>query len=188
MLAYIIFVLMLISVITAIISGTGDVLLTSTLSGAQDAVTLCISLAGTMALWSGLFRIAQKAGLLTVLARWLGPITRFLFRNETDSKTLGHITTNMVSNIIGIGNAATPAGLAAMRRMGKQSQGQPTAAMAVFCVLNGASIQLVPTTIISMRASAGSVAPADILPCVWLTSFASAIIGVTLIKLMTRKI
>ncbi len=186
--AYIIFALMLISVIVAILNGNGNMLLTSTLAGAQDAVTLCISLIGTMALWSGLFRIAKKSGLLTILAKWLAPITRLLFRNETDPVTLDHITTNMISNVIGIGNAATPAGLAAMRRMGEKSHGHATSAMGVFCVLNSASIQLIPTTIISMRASAGSVMPADILLCVWLTSFASAIIGIVLIKALTRRL
>lgn len=188
MLAYIVFALMMISVIVAIIFGNGNLLLTSTLSGAQDAVTLCINLMGTMALWSGLFRIAQKAGLLSMLAKFLSPITRLLFGNQADSVAMSHITTNIISNIIGIGNAATPAGLAAMRRMGQKTNGRATAAMAVFCVLNGASIQLIPTTIISMRATAGSATPADILPCVWITSFASCVIGILLIKALTRKL
>lgn len=188
MLAYVVFTLMLISVIISLVMGRGDALLAGTLSGAQDAIDLCIRLVGTMGLWSGLFRVAQKAGLLTMLSRWIRPLTRFLFRGEQDAETLDHITTNMVSNMIGIGNAATPAGLAAMRRMGERSGGKPTAAMAVFCVLNGASIQLIPTTIISMRADAGSAMPADVMVCIWLTSLASAIVGLALVKIMSRKI
>lgn len=187
MLIYIILALMLISITVAVITGNGDALLAVTLSGAQDAVSLCIGLVGTMALWSGLFRIANRAGLLKILAKWLRPITRILFRDETDEETLGHMTTNIVSNMIGIGNAATPAGLAAMRCMGKRSGGKATSAMAVFCVLNGASIQLIPTTVIGMRASAGSAMPADILIPVWVTSFASAMIGIVMIKALTRK-
>lgn len=187
MLIYIVLALMLISITVAVITGNGDALLAATLSGAQDAVSLCIGLVGTMALWSGLFRIANQAGLLKILAKWLRPITRILFRDETDEETLGHMTTNIVSNMIGIGNAATPAGLAAMRCMGKRSGGKATSAMAVFCVLNGASIQLIPTTIIGMRASAGSAMPADILIPVWVTSFASAMIGIVMIKALTRK-
>ncbi len=187
MLIYIVLALMLISVAVSVITGNGDALLSATLSGAQDAVSLCLGLAGTMAFWSGLFRIARQAGLLTILSKWLRPITRVLFPKESDEETLGHITTNIVSNMIGIGNAATPAGLAAMRRMGKRSAGKATSAMAVFCVLNGASIQLIPTTIISMRASAGSAMPADILIPVWVTSFASAIIGIVMIKALNRK-
>ena len=188
MLAYVVCVLMLISIIISLITGTGDMLLASTLSGAQDAIDLCIRLVGTMALWSGLFRIAQKAGLLTVLSRWMRPITRLLFRDVHDGEVLSHVTTNMVSNLIGLGNAATPAGLAAMKRMGKNSNGTPTAAMAVFCVINGASLQLIPTTIISMRADAGSAMPADIVTCVWLTSIVAALVGIVLIKIMVRKI
>ncbi len=187
MLIYIVLALMLISLVVAVITGNGDALLAATLSGAQDAVSLCIGLVGTMALWSGLFRIANQAGLLKILAKWLRPITRILFRDETDEETLGHMTTNIVSNMIGIGNAATPAGLAAMHCMGKHSGGKATSAMAVFCVLNGASIQLIPTTIIGMRASVGSAMPADILIPVWVTSFASAMIGIVMIKALTRK-
>ena len=187
MLIYIILALMVISFVVAAITGNGDALLSCTLSGAQDAVSLCIGLAGTMALWSGLFRIAERAGLLKILSGWLRPITRILFRDENDEETLGHMTTNIVSNMIGIGNAATPAGLAAMRRMGQRSPGKATSAMAVFCVLNGASIQLIPTTIIGMRASAGSTMPADILLPVWITSFASALVGIVMIKGFTRK-
>lgn len=187
MLIYIVLALMLISCVVAVISGNGEALLSATLSGAQDAVTLCVGLIGTMTLWSGLFRVAQQAGLLRILSKWLRPVTRILFRDEKDEETLGHMTTNMVSNMIGIGNAATPAGLAAMRRMGKHSEGKATSAMAVFCVLNGASIQLIPTTVISMRASAGSAMPADILLPVWVTSFASALIGILLIKILSRK-
>lgn len=187
MIIYIIWFLMLISVIIAVVTGNGDGLLSATVNGAQNAVSLCLGLVGTMALWSGLFRIAQRAGLLRILSKWLRPFTRILFRGEKDEETLGHITTNIVSNMVGIGNAATPAGLAAMRRMGRQSGGKPTAAMAVFCVLNGASIQLIPTTIIGMRASAGAAMPTDILMPVWVTSFASAVVGIVLIKVLTRK-
>lgn len=187
MLIYIVLALMLISVVVSVITGNGDALLSATMSGAQDAVSLCIGLAGTMALWSGLFRIAGKAGLLKILSKWLRPVTRMLFPKETEEQTLGHITTNIVSNMIGIGNAATPAGLAAMRRMGQRSNGKATSAMAVFCVLNGASIQLIPTTVIGMRAAAGSVMPADILIPVWVTSFVSALVGILMIKALARK-
>lgn len=188
MLSYIICILMLVSVVVSVFAGTGEALLAGTLSGAQDAVELCIRLVGTMALWSGLFRIAQRAGLLRILSRWLRPITRFLFRDVRHEETLSLITTNMVSNMVGIGNAATPAGMAAMRQMGKYSHGNPTAAMAVFCVLNGASIQLIPTTIISMRADAGAAMPVDIIVCVWVTSLVAAAFGVTLIKILGRRI
>ena len=188
MLSYVICILMLLSVVSAIFLGTGESLLAGTLMGAQDAVELCMRLVGTMALWSGLFRIAQKAGILHILSRLLRPITRFLFRDVHHEETLSLITTNMVSNMVGIGNAATPAGIAAMRQMGKCSAGTPTAAMAAFCVLNGASIQLIPTTIISMRADAGAVMPADIIVCVWVTSLLAALFGITLIKILGRRI
>lgn len=187
MLSYVICILMFVSVVVAIFTGTGEALLAGTLSGAQDAVELCLRLVGTMALWSGLFRIAQKAGLLHLLSRWLRPVTRFLFRDVHQEETLSLITTNMVSNMVGIGNAATPAGIAAMKQMGKHSHGTSTAAMAVFCVLNGASIQLIPTTIISMRADAGAAMPADIIVCVWVTSLVSAVLGIIAIKLLGRR-
>ena len=188
MLSYVICVLMLISVVVAVFLGTGESLLAGTLSGAQDAVELCMRLVGTMALWSGLFRIAQKAGILRILSRLLRPITRLLFPDVHHEETLSLMTTNMVSNMVGIGNAATPAGMAAMKQMGKYSHGTPTAAMAVFCVLNGASIQLIPTTIISMRADAGAAMPADIIVCVWVTSMIAAVFGIALVKVLGRRI
>ena len=187
MLAYVIFFLMAISCVVSIILGNGDALLSGAIAGAQNGVELCVGLAGTVLLWSGLFRVARKAGLLSFLSRCARPITRILFREVKDPQAMQYITTNIVANFVGIGNAATPAGLAAMSRMRSLGEKPPMAAMATFCVLNGASVQLIPTTVISLRAQAGSAVPADILVCVWVTSLVAAIVGLVLIRGFTFK-
>ena len=149
------------------------------LNAAEAAVKTVLSFAGIMCFWSGILRIAENSGMLSKLERLLSPVTGFLFpRLKKGSRPLRKITSNIAANMLGMGNAATPAGIDAMAELDKINPHpeKPSDEMCIFTVLNTASIQLIPTTVISLRAAAGSSdPPAIIIPvlicsCISLTA------------------
>ena len=156
------------------------------LSGGVQAIELCLKIGGIIAMWSGVMRVAEKAGMLDALAKLFSPLTRLLFRTK-DQQARKHITTNMVANFLGLGNAATPSGIEAMRRLDTLNgkRGIATKDMVIFTVLNTASIQLIPTNIAAFRAAAGAAQPMDILPCIWVTSLFAAVSGILMANLLT---
>ena len=165
--------MMLISIIFAMATGRIPDVTSAAFAGASDAITLVISLLGIMCLWTGLMKIAQESGLTRIAGRALSPLTRFLFPNiPTDSPTMEAITMNMTANLLGMANAATPLGLAAMRELKKDCSNSGIAShdMCMFVVINTASLQLVPATIIAMRQSAGSLNPSWVIVPVWICS------------------
>ncbi len=177
--------IMLVSIICAMATGRVNEVTTAMFSGAGSAVTLVISLAGAMCLWSGLMKIADRAGLTKKLAKSFSPIMHLLFPGlEPDSDAAKAISMNVSANLLGMGNAATPFGIAAMKELAKRSGNPETATddMVTFVVMNTASIQLIPTTIAMMRASAGSTTPFDLMPAIWITSVSALFVGI----LMTR--
>lgn len=186
MLSVILFSLGAASFLTALIRGEGEALLSATLAGSEKTVKLGLTLLGITAFWSGLFRVADRAGITCALAKLLRPITRLLFPGLRDPQALSHVTTNMVANVIGIGNAATPAGLLAVKRMQAINGDGISREISAFCVLNCASIQVIPTTILSLRAAAGSGSPAAVLPCVWIASLGAACVGLCLVRVLSR--
>lgn len=159
--------------------GTGGALSAAVAKGAQDGITLSISMAGALCLWSGVGKLMEKAGITGVLARLLSPLLGRLFPDTKKDPVLsGYLSGNVCANLLGLGNAATPLGVQAARRLA----GGRTVANNQLCrliVLNTASIQLIPTTVAAVRAAAGSASPFDILPAVWVTSLCSAGAGVT---------
>ena len=156
-------------------------------SGAQSAVELCVSIAGMLCLWTGVMEVMRRSGLAEKLSRLLGPVLRLLFPQEAgDRAVMDSISANVSANLLGLGNAATPLGLEACRRMGRKSPGRASDAMCMLVVCNTASIQLIPTTVAALRGAAGSGAPFDILPAVWLASALSVGVGVTACKLLAR--
>jgi spore maturation protein A len=160
------------------------------LASCGDAVRLVIALAGSMCLWSGLMKVADTAGLTEKLSLALRPAMRLLFKGMGHtSESARAITMNMAANLLGLGNAATPLGIAAMRAMAKEERAGNAATdnMVMFVVLNTASLQLIPTTTAIMRAAAGSARPLDIAPAVWLASAFSVGVGIAAAKLMGRK-
>lgn len=177
--------IMLVSILCAMITGRVNEVSTAMFSGAGDAVTLVIALTGAMCLWSGLMRIADCAGLTKKLARSFSPVLRILFPSlKPDSKAAKAIAMNVSANLLGMGNAATPFGIAAMKELA-ECAGEPETAtddMITFVVMNTASIQLIPTTIAMLRSAAGSRTPFDLMPAVWITSAAALCVGL----LMTR--
>lgn len=156
------------------------------MEGAQTAITLCISLTGALCLWCGIAKVMEKGGLTKKLGRLLRPIFCRLFPlSSQDEITLGYLTANMAANLLGLGNAATPMGVAAVKRM-HTKPGIASDEMCLLVVMNTASIQLLPTTVAALRASLGASAPFDILPGVWLTSILSVSAGICAAKCMRR--
>lgn len=158
---------------------TGGALSAAVAKGAQDGITLSVSMAGALCLWSGVGKLMEKAGITGVLARLLSPLLGRLFPDTKKDPVLsGYLSGNVCANLLGLGNAATPLGVQAARRL---AGGRITAnnQLCRLIVLNTASIQLIPTTVAAVRAAAGSASPFDILPAVWVTSLCSAGAGVT---------
>ncbi len=179
--------MLIFSVVSAAFGGNMEALSAATLSGCGEAVTLVISLTGMLCLWCGLMKIAQQCRLTEAVARLFRPLTRLLFPElPAGSPALQAICMNLSANLLGLGNAATPLGLAAMQELQKLNRQKDTAsnAMVTFVVLNTASLQLIPTTCAVLRQQAGSAAPMEILPAVWLSSVASAAAALTLARLL----
>lgn len=163
-----------ISMLCAALSGTGGALAGAAALGAQNGVTLAISISGALCLWSGVGHLLEEAGITALLARIFRPLLNRLFPEaKQDAILSGAISANFCANLLGLGNAATPMGIRAARRMAGANHIAGDS-LCRLVVLNTASIQLVPTTVAAVRAALGSSAPFDILPAVWMTSFLSA--------------
>ena len=188
MMGYIWVGMLLVSVCAALAEGKLGVLTGAAMEGASAAVTLCLSLAGALCLWSAFAKVMEKAGLTEKLGRLMRPLFRRLFPQAgRDPVALGYLTGNVSANLLGLGNAATPMGIAAVKRMKALSGGtEASDEMCLLIVMNTASIQLLPTTVAAVRASLGAQAPFDILPAVWLTSVLSVTAGIAAAKLMRR--
>jgi spore maturation protein A len=157
--------------------------------GAADAGTLAIGLVGVMALWLGLLKIAEKAGLVEKLARAARPIFRPLFPGVPEGHpALSAMLLNIAANILGLGNAATPFGIKAMEELEKlnPNPGTATNAQALFLAINTASLQLVPTTVIALRASAHSTDPAGILLPTLMSTVCALSVAIAVAKLLER--
>jgi spore maturation protein A len=174
-------VIVAISLIFAIISGQISAVSAATSQGAQAGITLAVSIAGSICLWSGVGNLMDKAGMTGKLAKVLRPILYRIFPGTRIDPQLGKdLSANICANILGLGNAATPMGIRAVKRMADPNRpGIATDEMCRLIVLNTASIQLIPANVAAVRASLGCTTPFDILPAVWVTSICSAGIGLT---------
>ncbi len=182
--------MIIISFISACITGRMAELSNAILQGASNGITLVITMCGAMCFWTGLIKIADVSGVTRVLTRVLTPLLIKLFPDYKDNeKAKGAICGNIVANLLGLGNAATPLGINAMKEMSKTNPLRDTAnnSMVMFVVINTASIQLIPTTVAMLRQSYGSNSPFDILPCIWITSIISLVFGIIMAKLLGRK-
>lgn len=156
---------------------------------AKIAVELAIGLIGIMALWLGLMKIAEQAGLVAMLSRLLKPVTRRLFPDiPPDHPAVGAMLMNISANMLGLANAATPLGLKAMEELNKlnRNTGVATDAMCTFLVINTSSVQLIPATVIAIRAASGSANPAEIVGAVIFATAIGTVVGVTVVKLLAR--
>lgn len=177
--------MILISFAVAVFTGRIEETTAAAMEGAGNAIETCIGLLGVMCLWSGLARIAENSGLTSVFAKLLRPVTKIIFPSlKRDSKALNAIVMNMVANLLGMGNAATPLGIAAMKELDRENRHRGTASneMCMFVVINTASIQLIPSTVISLRQMFGSENPSAIVVPVWICSICAVIMGVLAAK------
>ena len=176
-----------VSVLFGLLGGTLDAVSAAALSGAASAVTLCLSMAGALCLWTGVMEVMERSGLAAKLARlFRPPLRRFLPQASRDTETLAAVSANVSANLLGLGNAATPLGLKAASRMAKGTGGVASDELCLLVVLNTASIQLIPATVASLRAAAGCETPFDILPAVWLTSLLALAAGLGMASLLRR--
>lgn len=186
---FVLCVLVILSVTTAAFRGTLGEVTTSLLHAGEDAVDLCLVLAGNLCLWSGLMKVAEKSGLAEKMAHGLYPITKRIFRGlKRDSPECRAISLNLAANLLGLGNAATPAGITAIQEMQKSSAQKETATnhMVLFVVMNTASLQIIPTTTAMLRMHAGSATPMDVLPAIWFSSILSVTMGIAAAKALQR--
>jgi len=163
--------------------------LSEMLGASADALKLCIELCAVYAVWMGLIELVDASGLSEKLAKLLRPLIKKIFKIE-DKETQKLIAMNVSANMLGIGNAATPLGIKAMQALDDKS-GKANFAMIMLIVVNATSIQLLPTTVIGLRASAGSANPADIIIPTLIVTFCTTILGIFLVhqidKLKRRK-
>lgn len=184
---YVFSALILLSIITSFFTDNVSATANAALEGAKASVEIVLSFAGIMCMWSGFLKLADEGGASFVLCKIIRPFTKLLFpRLKKDSKALKNISTNISANLLGVGNAATPAGISAMEELDKINEIPLYASdeMSIFTVMNTASIQLIPTTVIAIRASLSSINPASIIIPVWISSVCSLISAVMLMKLI----
>lgn len=177
------FIIILISLIAIIIVNPESVLYVM-LEGARNAIDLSLKLVAIYAVWLSVLKIMEKTGISNKLAKFFSPITRILFRGESE-ETRMFISMNLAANMLGMGGAATPLGIKAMELMDKGT-GKATDNMIMLMVISASSIQLLPATIIALRSANGSITPSDILlPSIIATSVTTAV-GIILVKIFSK--
>ena len=179
--------MVVVSLVCALVTGRGSEVASAAMEGASAGVELCLGMAGALCLWMGVMEVLRRAGAMGWLSRLLRPVLGRLYPDfARDSGVMDAISANVSANLLGLGNAATPLGLDAARRMSRRSPGVASDALCMLVVCNTASIQLIPTTVAAVRAGAGSTAPFDILPAVWLASALSVTVGILAARLFAR--
>lgn len=180
----------IISFIYAFFNGRVAEVNNSIFESTKSAVDLSISLLGTICLWNGIMQIASETKIVKHLSKMLNPIMKKIFPDiKKEEKVHKEITMNIIANIMGLGNAATPLGLKAMKSMQKNNQDKNklSNSMAMLIVLNTASIQLIPTTVIAIRSSLGSNNPTAMIIPVWVATICAAVAAVISAKLLMKK-
>jgi len=179
-----VWLLMLIASITALMFRDPSLAVSSMLKGANSSISLAITLVALYGFWLGFFGILEKLKITGFIAKLLGPLIRFLFKGSSENAQK-MISMNMAANLIGLGNAATPMGIGAIKELDDGS-GRANTNMIMLVVISATSLQLLPSTVIGMRAAHGSLNPADfLLPCM-VSTVLSTVIGVALVKLFSR--
>ena len=183
-------IIILISFLFSIFNGTIQNVNNSIFSSASDVIKLSLTLVGNMCLWCGLMKIIQETKIMNFLIKLLNPILKLLYPDsKNNKKAMEAISINTVSNFLGIGNAATPAGLKAMEELQKENKNKDelSDSMIMLIVLNTTSIQLIPTTVIAIRTSLGSPNPTGIIIPIWISTLAGTLAGVFLTKILLRR-
>lgn len=181
--------LVVLSVVFAVARGDAGSVSDAVLGSCADAVSLTITLSGAICLWSAIMRVAQASGLSSLLSRAMSPILTKLFKGVSKSSlALQYISLNLTANLLGLGNASTPFGISAMKELERLEGENENASdnMILLVVLNTASLQLIPTTVASIRLENGSADPMEILPCVWAVSASCVVLTVIATKVLAR--
>ena len=182
-------IFIIISFSYAIFSGNLQNLNSSIFDSIESAVNLSITMLGTMCLWSGIINVATNTNIMKIMNKMLKPIIKVLFPEiRENQKAQNEISMNMVANILGLGNAATPLGLKAMETLQEENKNKQelSNSMIMLIVVNTASIQIIPTTIIAIRSSLGAENPTSIIVPVWIATICAAIVGITVTKLLIK--
>lgn len=181
--------LIVLSIVVSIFTGKVSETSTAAMNSAKECVETVLSMVGVMCFWMGLMEIANRSGLLNKFAKMLSPVIDFLFKDVKSEETKKAISMNMAANIFGIGNAATPFGLAAMEGMARENKnkGIATNSMCMMVVINTASIQLIPTTLLAFRSAYNSSNPFEVVPAIWITSVCSVLLGVISAKIFEKR-
>lgn len=190
MMKWVFSVLMIISIIFGISSGNIEAVSNAAISSGKETVNLVLILMGSMAVWGGIMKIAEKSGLTDKIAFLFRPVAKLLFKGiDPHGKAFKAITMNITANMLGLGNAATPLGIEAMKQLEKEEHTTTVASrnMIMFTVINTASITLIPTTVATLRLEAGSKTPLDILPAVLIVSALCLTVGITNVFLLDKK-
>ena len=183
-------IFIIISFIYAIFSGNVCNLSDAIFNSAEETVNLCITFLGTICLWNGIMQIAIKTSLIKRISKYLSPLINFLFPEIKENKKIKEeISMNIVANILGLGNASTPLGLKAMESMQKENKDKNklSNSMAMFILINTASLQLIPTTVIAIRSSLGSVNPTKIILAVWVSTITAFLAAIVSGKILMKK-
>lgn len=177
-----------ISILTSLLTGKGPELAAAVPQGAQAGITLMISMAGSICLWTGVGKLMEHAGFTGFLSKLLRPLLCRVFPSTRQDKTLANsLSANICANFLGLGNAATPMGIQAAQRLAsRRMDGIASNELCRLIVLNTASIQFIPATVAAVRSSLGCNTPFDILPAVWVTSLCSAGLGLAAAWLLGR--
>lgn len=180
-------IFIILSITYAIFSGNIESLNGSIFESAESAVNLSLTLLGMTCLWSGIMEVASKTRIIDYLSKMLKPITKRLF-SDLNEKFYNNIIMNIIANILGLGNAATPLGLKAMNELQKENPNKDELSdnMMILIVLNTASLQIIPTTIIAIRSSLGSENPTKIIFPVWISTICAAVVGILCTKMIIK--
>ena len=177
--------IILVSILCSVLLGNGGALAAATLQGAQAGVSLAISIAGAICLWTGVGNLMAKTGVTDMLSRLMRPLLNRLFPSTRRDPILARdLSANICANFLGLGNAATPMGIQAARRLKNGASANDELCRLI--VLNTASIQLIPTNVAAVRSALGCASTFDILPAVWVTSLFSAGLGVAVAWLLGK--
>ena len=175
--------------LTAMFNGRVEAVTQAALDSAKYAVELCVGLIGIYALWLGLMKVAEKSGLVRAISGKIAPVLKFLFPGvPAKSPAMGAITMNIIANMLGLGNAATPLGISAMKELQRLNGDRDSAsdAMCMFLVINTSCVQLIPATVIAVRSAAGSADPTEIIGTTLIATLCSAATGIAAVFILKR--
>lgn len=181
--------MIVIGVVVGVFTGRIGEVGTATINSSKEAITLCITMLGIMAFWTGIMQIAKKSGLTEAMTKKLRPLIRLLFpKIPNDHVVNEYIASNMIANILGLGWAATPMGLKAMEEFSKLNHNKKEAScdMCTFLIINISSLQLIPVNVIAYRSQYGSIKPTEILSAAIIATFISTVVGV-IFSIVARK-